>query len=51
MLFLIFFKNPYLTPIKKQIKIKTKNPISLIGKNKFQRYRNVVFDIRPKNKL
>jgi hypothetical protein len=36
-IFLISFKEPDLIPINKQIKINTRNPLPLIGKNKFQK--------------
>ena len=35
-IFFISFKEPDLMPINKQIKLNIRNPILLIGKNKFQ---------------
>ena len=47
----IFFIKLYLIPINKQIKINASNPLPLIGKNKFQKYRNKIFAIKPRKKI
>ena len=46
-IFFISFKEPDLMPINKQIKLNIRNPILLIGKNKFQKQRNNILVIKP----